>query len=133
MDVIRGKIRNRDYARQIKDFTGLRFGNITPTDTDLTIEYKNVCYIFGELKYKDTELPRGQELAFERQCDDMSKVKPTIFIVSSHDVKDDGDIDVAKTLVRKYRYRGKWRTPSEGVTTRQLIDRFINWVEIENS
>ena len=33
-DLDRGKIRNRECAGQLKDFSGLRFGKITPTDID---------------------------------------------------------------------------------------------------
>ena len=34
----RGVIRNRQFAQQIRDFSGLRFGKITPTATDRLLE-----------------------------------------------------------------------------------------------
>jgi len=41
---VRGKIEHRDRARQIRDFSNLRYGNITPTDIDGLIEYQNKCF-----------------------------------------------------------------------------------------
>jgi hypothetical protein len=123
----RGIIRNREYANQVRDFSGLRFGNITPTDVDGMIEYKNICYVYIETKYESAELPFGQRLALERQTDDMQKVKPTLTVIASHNSQ--GDIDVANTTVTEYRFMGKWRTRTTQTTTFELVDRFINWVE----
>ena len=126
-DSRRGAIHNREYATQVKDYTGLRFGNITPTDIDGLIEYKDKAYVYIELKYKDAELPRGQRLALERQCDDMQRVKPTITIIASH--SETGDIDVANTTVTEYRFWGAWRTRDTTTTTYDLISKFFSWVE----
>lgn len=126
----RGVIRNRLFANQVRDFSGLRFGKITPTDIDGMIEYHNLCYVYIETKYESAELPYGQRLALERQCDDMQKVKPAIAIVASHNT--DGDIDVANTTVTEYRFMGKWRTRPDTETTRQLIDKFFKWVEFQH-
>lgn len=123
----RGVIRNRQYATQVRDFSGLRFGNITPTDIDGMIEYKNLAYVYIETKFENASLPFGQRLALERQCDDMSKVKPTMAIIASHN--SDGDIDVGSTTVTEYRFRGRWRTREATTTTHDLIERFFNWVE----
>jgi len=122
-DEQRGVIRNRGFACQIKDFSGLRFGTITPTDIDGMIEYQNRAYVYIELKHQRAELPPGQKLAFQRQCDDMQKVKPTLFIIASHDT--DGDIDVANTEVVEYRYHKRWKTPDKTTTTRQIIEHFL--------
>lgn len=123
--VQRGVIRNRNYANQVRDFSGLRFNNITPTDIDGMIEYKNLCYVYIETKYDGAELPFGQKLALERQTDDMQKVKPTITIIASHN--SEGDIDVANTTVTQYRWKGEWRT--RDATTGELIRNFIDWIE----
>ena len=126
----RGKIQNRDRARQINDFSGLRFGNITPTDIDGLIEYKNKAYIIIELKYLTTKLPRGQELALERLTDDLTKSgKPTICIVASHEQNDPKeDIKVSDTIVIKYRRNRKW-TKTEKTTTLQIIERFLEKID----
>jgi len=127
MGNVRGEIRNREFATQVRDFSGLRFGNITPTDIDGIIEYKDKLYIFIETKYENAELPFGQKLCFERLCDDLQKVKPTLLIVASHNSK--GDIDVANTVVTSYRYEGKWFTLKSKKTTKSLIMEFINSIE----
>lgn len=122
----RGLINNRNYAAQIRDFTGLQFGNIAPTDIDGLIEYKNKCFIFIETKFRDTELPFGQKLAITRLCDELNK--PAIFIVSEHNTN--GDIDLAKTIVREYYYKNNWITPKkENINLREAIDKFISMIE----
>jgi len=122
----RGKIRNRQYSTQVRDFSGLRFGNITATDIDGLIEYKDRGYVLIEVKYKDTELPFGQRLALERLCDDLQLVKPTLLIISSHET--DGDIDVGETTITEYRFRGKPHS-REG-KTKELVSAFLNYLDI---
>lgn len=133
----RGKVRNRSYYNQVRDFSGLRCGmknTITPTDIDLFIEYENICYVCGELKFGDTSLEEksGQRLALQRLCDDMSKIKPTIVIIANHKCGPDEDIDVSKTIVREMRFHGEWRPPKTELTTRELIDMFILYVKNKN-
>ena len=116
----RGEIYNRHRAAQLRDFSGLRFENITPTDIDGLIEYKNQLFIFMETKRKGTTLPRGQELAFERLVDAIDK--PSILLVSEHEYE--GDIDMAKTIVVRVYFRRRWRD-AEPIMMRDAIDRFI--------
>jgi len=127
MDVERGVIRNRDYATQVRDFSGLRYGNITPTDIDGMLEYHNKCYIWIETKFDDAELPYGQRLALERQNDDMEQVKPAITIIATHN--SEGDIDVANATVAEVRFRKNWSFKFKGKATREVMDRFIKWVD----
>ena len=129
MDVPRGAIRNREFAAQLRDYSGLRYGKITPTDYDLVIEYHNICWIYCELKYENAAVQYGQRLAIERQCDDMQKVKPTVFFIASHNSS--GDIDAASAVVTEYRYKGRWRQFPEPKTVKQAIDSFIKHVETE--
>lgn len=101
------------------------YGTITPTDIDGVIEFRNKCYVLFEEKYKDADLPRGQELALERMCDDLGKVKPSLLIVSSHETEPSQDIDVASSIVVKFRYQSKWYFLHRRMTTRDLTSRFI--------
>lgn len=126
-DVPRGVIKNREFATQVRDFRNLRFGNITPTDIDGAIEYHNKAYVYIEVKYINSEVPYGQRLFLERQCDDMSVVKPAISIISFHNT--DGDIDVGNTTVSEYRYKRAWHNPRSRMTTRELVAQFLNLVD----
>lgn len=121
----RGAIRNRQFANRVRDFSGLRFGKITPTDIDGLIEYRGQGYVFIETKYKDAPLPSGQRLALERLCDDLQQVKPTLVIVASHET--DSDIDVAKTVVTEYRFKGAWRRRK--ATTGELVTAFLGHLD----
>jgi len=131
----RGIITNRKRAKQIRDFSGLRYRNITPTDIDGLIEYHNKAYILIEIKYGDAELPNGQKLALKRLTDDLeSSGKPTLFIIASHQTSNcNNDIDVAKTIVSQYRFKKEWyETHDIKITTRQLIDIFHSNIRIES-
>jgi hypothetical protein len=120
----RGKIINRNFASQIRDFSGLRFGNITPTDIDGFIDFQNNCFIVMEFKHKDSKLPFGQKLAIERLVDNLEAAgKKCIGIVAEHDTS--GDIDCANCYVREYRYRKQWYPKPIPTTVKQLIDKFL--------
>jgi len=51
MPEVKGVIHAPQRATQLRDYSGLLFGNITPTDIDGLIEYKNIGYVIIELKY----------------------------------------------------------------------------------
>ncbi len=120
-------IKHRGNMSQIRNFSGLHFGSITPTDIDGHIEYHNLCHIFIELKYKGAELPKGQRIALERLCDDI-KDKPAIALLASHQNSVGEDIDVSKAIVTEIRWRGAWRIADKD-TVRGYIERFIKWVD----
>jgi len=125
----RGQIVSRSRAKQIRDFSGLLFGNITPTDIDGLIEYHGKAYVFIEVKFNDAILPGGQRLALERLTDDLNRVKPTLLIIARHDVESpDDDIDVAIAIVAEYRYKGH---KHEGCTetVKELVNRFFEAVD----
>jgi hypothetical protein len=119
-------IRNREYGAQVRDFSGLCIGTITPTDVDMLIEYHGRYFIFAETKYGDMDLPFGQRLALERLCDATEGGnRPSILFVTSHHAGTDMDIDMAHTIVTEYRYRGEWRTPPEIITLNDAVASFI--------
>jgi len=120
---MRGKITNRDRAMQIRDFSGLRWGNITPTDIDGLIEYHNKCYIVMEAKANGAELPYGQKLALTRMIDDCNK--PSILFLCSHDTPIGTDIDMATTMVSELYFNGKWET-IKPKPLKYMIDLFID-------
>jgi hypothetical protein len=133
---MRGQIEFAARAKQINDFSGLRYGNITPTDIDGVIEYKNKAYVWIETKYLEKSLPHGQRLCIARLVDDADKAgKEAIAIIVEHAVHNPAmSIPVAECYVREM-YWGrekKWRKLSQGHSTRQIIDKFLGMVEKEN-
>ena len=130
-DVNRGIIQHRDRARQIIDFSSLRFRKITPTDMDGLIEYRNKGFIFFEYKYQNAKMPDGQKLALERMVDAIQEGgKEAVLFLCSHNVEDTRqDVDAASALVVATYYRGKW-TKCNG--TKTALDRaisFVKWIE----
>jgi len=135
----RGSINNRGRAKQLIDFSGLRFGNITPTDSDWPpmqggIEYGNKLYVFAEFKLGTAKMPYGQRLFHERHTDDLERSgKPTLCIIASHNKYDPNeDIDAANTSVTEYRLKGEWITfsPESIITTKEIIELFLANLEI---
>jgi hypothetical protein len=125
------EIESKSGATQFIDFNGMEVSDTGyPTDIDGFIEYHDKCHIFIELKYKNTELKKGQAMAYYRLCDDLQKVKPTLLIIAEHCVGS-GEIVMANTVVRRYRYKGEWRYPIEfeGLKTIDLVTDFIHFVD----
>ena len=130
----RGVIYNKDRARQLRDFSGLRYGNITPTDIDGLIEYKDIAYVIFETKFGNAEVPRGQMIALERLCDDLQNYKHTIVIISSHNHPVTEEIDLANSIVTQYRWRKKWVDMRDNpYTVKMLVDWFLNSDNVKSS
>lgn len=124
---MRGEITNRQRAKQLRDYSGLCFDAITPTDIDGLIEYHGRGYILIEVKLEDAPMDSGQRLAFERLTDDLNRAaRPTIFLIASHnEVDPEEDIDVANTIVSEYRYKKHWRIPKSHITVKEAIEWFL--------
>lgn len=120
---MRGKIQNRDRAKQLRDFSGLRWGNITPSDIDMEVEFGDQLFISGEIKLRGVDMPPGQRLMYERRCDGMERGgRPSCVLVIEHDIPPEQDIPVAECLVVEYRWRGAWHEPTEPITCKDAID-----------
>lgn len=126
----RGKIRNREYAKQLRDFSGLRFGNITPTDIDGFLDFGNKVFIIFELKYGNSQLVYGQNLALERLCDASQQAeKQTYLIIAKHETNE--DIDAASCRIIKYRHKSKWIYPKKSTTLKEGIKKIIKVNKLE--
>lgn len=122
----RGKIVNEKRKQQINDFSNLLYGKITPTDIDGLIEYKNKLYILFEIKYKDTELPRGQKLALQRLVVDLSLAKKAICFIANHEIHNTNKhINVSECNIREMFYKNKWIKVNKNITLKRCIDLFI--------
>ena len=127
----RGEFENRDRAKQLISFQGMKYDSITPTDMDGLIEYHDECYVLMEFKYKGKELPYGQKLAFTRLADDLEKArKPTTLLICNHEV-DNPDVDViAKdAIVKQYYYKGRWYHGGNR-TVKEVTDKFLDYIEL---
>lgn len=130
--VERGKIAHRNRAAQIRDFSGLRWGNITPTDIDLIVDFQDKLWVIGELKHTDAPLPYGQQLALERLARDLHTVgKPVLCVVAEHSTEIGNDVIAADSIVRTYYWKkGKvwsWATPRKPIVLKSAIDMFLEW------
>jgi hypothetical protein len=120
----RGVIRNRAAAQQLRDFSGLRYGRITPTDIDAYMEFGGRLFVFVEAKYGGALLPYGQQLAIERLVDAIHNPphRYAVAMVVSHDTQG-ADVSFADTRVQRYRWAGRWRSPQEfGMPLRAALD-----------
>jgi len=122
----RGEIRDRTIAKQVRDYRGLRWGNVTPTDIDGFVEFRGEMFLFFELKHGDNDMPCGQKIAFERLVDVVSVSKPAILIVGKHENEAQTDIKAHECEVVKYRSNNQWHYPTRKVTMKALADRFIS-------
>ena len=126
---MRGEIIHKVRTQQIRDFTQLVYGKITPTDIDALIEYHNKAYVIIEAKHENANIPYGQALALERLCDDLSIIKKCLLVIARHNTKATDEINFAACQVEKYRYKNEWRTTKKN--TKELIDAFLKSLEKE--
>jgi len=120
----RGRIYYKKRAAQFNDFSGIRYGKMTPTDIDGHLEYHNELHIFFEGKSKNAPYPFGQRLAQERLNDDVSRTKPCLTVVYVHQCPAEIDIPVAKCFIEEYYQNGKWHKPKK-TRVKELCDSFI--------
>lgn len=125
-------IRNRGWAKQLRDFSGLRFGSITPTDIDGYLEFNDRLFIWIELKFAGAPLWRGQRLALARMCDVIHGTKNArgerriaAILVVEHMAPPDQDVDVAQANVCEVRYDGVWKEPSKPIACRKAIEYLL--------
>ena len=62
MNNTRGTIRNREASNAVKNYMKLRWKNITPTDIDGLIDFKNKLFVIIELKRSGEELKAANVL-----------------------------------------------------------------------
>ena len=116
-------IRNRDYMRQIKDFSGLRFGQISPTDIDGFLDFGNSLFIFVEMKHGNSRLPFGQKLALTRLCDAVvSEHRKSYLLIVRHDMECGHDINASEQIVTEVYHKGKWSDATPGWTLKHMVD-----------
>jgi len=128
-------IRNSEYVSQIKDFSGLWFGSILPTDIDAFLDFQDRLFVFVELKYEDGQMKRGQRLALERLCDACGNEKrDSCLIVGKHDSQIGEEIDTAQAHVTEVRWQKQWHDwLGRNETVRDVIERLLERCDIHIS
>jgi hypothetical protein len=112
----------------------MRIGNITPSDLDGYIEYKNKAYLLIELKYGDAEMKYGQRLALERMARDLACKKEVLAMIVEHDVVDvNATIPVDRCEVREIFTTMdddmRWRAPVKKVNALSVLNEFKKYVD----
>lgn len=127
----RGEILHRNRIKQIIEFSGMRWGNITPTDIDGVIEYHNIGWVWIEVKGANIAVPRGQKLAMERFVVDVSNGnKQGVAIVSTHHENDaNKNILLSKCDVSEYFWseKKKWAAPRYECNVLYFVSRIIGY------
>ena len=122
--------RNRKRSRQLINFSGCELKvNKLLTDIDFAGEYKNRLFVFGECKLSGAEMPRGQELYFERVVDAIhnnQKRQCAVCLVATHNTPVEKDIMLKDCIVVKYRLDGVWCEPKEAKTVKWYLDYFYD-------
>jgi hypothetical protein len=128
MGTMQDLIRSHRLIRNFNDLTGLRFGNIYPTDVDGFLEIRNKLFVFIETKFGDSPIPAGQATALNNLADAIhnpDKQKFAYVLLVSHE--SNGDIDVANGWVTMYRANGKWIDVADlGYTTYDFVYNLID-------
>ena len=121
----RGAVRDEAMYTQLKDYSQIRYGKITPSDIDGFLDFNDKLFVFLELKYIGTELKGGQRLAYQRVCDACQKEgRESLVIVAHHNYPPEQTIPVHEIPVSEIRYRGEWRPTKKPYTVKALIDKF---------
>lgn len=121
----RGKIRNKEHI-PIKDYSGLQYGKITPTDIDGFMDFGDRTFIFIELKHGKGAIPFGQKLALERLCDACESPERKAAVIVARYQNEGAEIDVAPLPVSEYRFLRTWHVPREAISVRQAIDVLLS-------
>jgi hypothetical protein len=120
-----GAIRNPARAFQHIDFTGIRYGNATPSNVDGILELGGKLFVLLEYKHVSAQaMPKGQRLLIERTVDALESKARSIAIVGEHGTPVGQVIDGANTPAIEIRWAGEWRDmEGRGFTVKDCVDR----------
>lgn len=123
-------IRNRTQIQQIKDFSGLQWGKITPTDIDAMVEFNGKLFVLIECKYGTSEIGVGQRLALMRAAaaihNPPERYASIIWASSQHSVEE--DISFSELNAVQCWWPGEKITKVSGYFKKDLSDLDEYWV-----
>lgn len=127
----RGEVQYRNRYKQVRDFRSMRWGNITPTDIEVAIDFRNLLTVYCELKVEGKDVPYGQRLFLERQNDDIQRGGKDCFtLIAVHSTPPEIDIDVASCRVIEYRHNSQWNKSITIYTVKEFIDKILKHKKI---
>lgn len=128
----RGVIRNRQFAQQLRDFSGLRFGSITPTDIDGFMDFGDRLFVVLEGKHAGSRLQTGQRMALERLVDacHCPPRRVAVALILDHTEAADEDVNFGASIVCAIRWNGRW-VPQQHkqITCRTAVERLKAYSE----
>jgi hypothetical protein len=118
----KGEIRNKDIARNLVLYKGMRWENITPTDIDGCIDFQDKVFIFFEVKHGKTNVTVGQKILLERLVNRINKSGAFAYaLICKHFI--DGDVTLKECIVHHV-YNGQWSCIREkGITVEESVKR----------
>lgn len=126
-DENRGHIQSIKRARQVVEFSGIKYGNATPTDIDGFVEKDNTAFVFFEIKLRGAVMSKGQGLALMRLVDAIDKAgKQAVLFLGVHDIEDPQEVvQAADAGVVMYYWKWAWHRPTRQHTIKGFTDSFM--------
>lgn len=106
------------------DFSGLAIeGHGQPSDIDLFYMGRDRMLVVGEIKHQRGFLKEGQRRLYENLCNNYKYDAICLFITHDQDVYTGAtEVDVSKCKVQEYYFHGRWHTPKQFTTVKDVID-----------
>ena len=105
-------IYNRERAKQLIDFDGMKWGRCRPTDLDFSLDIGGRYFVFVELKVEGVPLSQGQRIHLEHLVDSIVEGgREAVAIFAHHNVVNwEDDIIAAESKPVQYYYGGRWHS-----------------------
>ena len=121
-------IRNKKQIKQGIDFSGVKNGNIHPTDIDAVLEFNNEALILIEVKRKGNTLSTGQRLVLERISNSWHTKKVVSLFLTHENYDSDELIELHKCELNKYYWNGKWLMPQTQKDFKTILNELgVKW------
>ncbi len=121
-----GKIRYPGRAFQHIDFSGIKYGNATPSNVDGVLELDGKLFVILEYKHDSAQaMSKGQRMMIERITDGLdSGGKYSIAVIGTHSSPIGQEIDGANSRAVEIRWKGEWKAMTgKNFTVKDCIDR----------
>lgn len=126
-----GKIRYPARSSQLIDFSGIRYGNATPSNVDGVLELDGKLFVIIEYKHTSAQkMSLGQRLMIQRMADQLgSGICYSLAVIATHNSPIGQEIDAANSVVSEIRWKNQWfNLEGKNYTVRRCIDRAYHYV-----